>query len=161
MLRVDPVHVDRVGGLDCLQRGGFGDLVKFDALGIFELQQFRQMPGDRLAFAIGVGREEHFGGRLRGSAQVLDHVALTFNREVTRGETVLDIHAERAFGEVPDVPDRCLYHVARGQKLLDRTRFCRRLDDDQRRLHRFLKTPLVYRRRQVRGEILAKIAHAV
>ena len=101
-------------------------------LGSSSFSSSRQMPRDRFALAVGVGGEVHLGGRFRGAPQLLDDVALPFNRQVTRGEVVLDVDAERALWEVADVPDRGLDDEAGRQELLDRPRFRRRFDDDQR-----------------------------
>ena len=45
---------------DRCQRRVFGDFVQLDALGVVELQELGQMPRDRLALAVGVGREVDF-----------------------------------------------------------------------------------------------------
>ena len=86
------------GSLHRVERRVFGDLVQLDALGILELEQLRQMPGDGFAFAIGVGREEDFGRGFQRALELLDDVALPFDRQVARGEVVLDVDAERALG---------------------------------------------------------------
>jgi hypothetical protein len=124
LLRVDAVHVDRMGRLDRLNCRGFGDLVELDALGIFELQKLGEMPCDRLTFAVRVGREEHVGGGFRRVPEVFDDVAFPFNSEIARRETVLDVDPERAFGQVAYVPDRRLDVVSR-QILLDGARLRR------------------------------------
>jgi hypothetical protein len=54
-----------VGVGDRGQRRLFGDFVELDALGVLELEDLRQMPGDRFALAIGVGREVDLAGRFR------------------------------------------------------------------------------------------------
>ena len=82
LLRVDRGHVDLVRVVERRQRRVLGDLVELDPLGIFELQELGQMPRDRLALAIGVGREVDLGRAFDGAAQLLDDVALAFDRQV-------------------------------------------------------------------------------
>jgi hypothetical protein len=81
----------RVG--DRRQRRIFGDLVELDPLGIFELEDLREMPCDRFAFAIRVGREVDFAGRFRRRFELLDDVALAFDRQVAGSEIMVDVDA--------------------------------------------------------------------
>ncbi len=135
MLRVDPVHVDVMRVFERGQRGFLGDFVELDPLRIVELQQLGQMPGDRLALAVGVGREVDVGCALYRAAQLLDDVALAFDRQILGREIVLDVNAQRAFWKVAHVPDRRLHGESRRKKLLDRPRLRRRLHDDQGLFH--------------------------
>ncbi len=117
LLRVDARHVDRVGVLERRQRGVLGDLVQLDALGVLELQQLGEMPRDRLALAIGVGRQVHFGRRLRRRLELLDDVALPFDGQVARREDPLCTSTPSVrLGQVADVPDRRLHDVARAAR---------------------------------------------
>ena len=108
-----------------------GDFVEFDSLGVFELEDLRQMPRDRFAFAIGVGREVDLAGRFRRRLELLDDVALAFDRQVFGRKIVVDVDAERRLRQVADVPDRRLHDEARRQELLDGFGFRRRFDDDE------------------------------
>ena len=134
LLRVDAVHIDLVRMLDRVERRRLRDLVQLDAFGRLQLQEFREMPSDCFALAIGVGREVDVAGArgFHGRLELLDDVPLTFNSEVARGEVVRDVDAERTLGEIADVTDRRLHVKARGQELLDRARLRRRFHDDQR-----------------------------
>ena len=124
LLRVDAIHIDRVGRLDRLDGRSLGDFVELDTFGILELEELREVPGDRLALAVGVGCEEYVGGRFRRVFEVFDDVALTFNGEVAGREPVLDVDSQRALGQVADMADRGLNDVAR-QVFLDGSRLRR------------------------------------
>ena len=136
LLRVDAVHVDVMRVLERRQRRLFRDLVELDPLGIGELQELGQVPGDRLAFAIGIGREIDVGRAFDRAAQLLDDVAFALDRQVFRREVVLDVDAQRALWEgrarAPPMPSPT-YRA--GKKLLDRPRFRRRFHDDQGLFH--------------------------
>ena len=53
--------------VDRPQGGVFRDLVQFDALGMIELEHLGEVPRDRFAFAVGIGREEDVGRRFDGA----------------------------------------------------------------------------------------------
>ena len=91
-----------------------------------------EMETDRLAFAIGVGREVD-GVRLPGRLlEFGDELLLALDDDVSGLEAVLDIYREIALGKVFDVPERGLNDVVLAQVLTDRFRLRRGLDDDQR-----------------------------
>ena len=119
LLGVHHRHIDRMRVLERLEDGVFGDLVQLDPLRVLELQELGQMPCDRFAFAIRVGRQVDFRGDLRGRLEVLDDVALPLNGEVARHESVQDVDAQRRLREVADVAHRCLHDVPRRQEFLD------------------------------------------
>ena len=93
------------------------------------------VPGDRLALPVGVGREEHGRRRPRGIQNVPEDLLPLLDDDVRGGEAVLDVDPEAAFREV--------HHVSHGGKdleplpedLLYRLRLRGRLDDDQRTCH--------------------------
>src|SRR5207245_6075134 len=90
------------------------------------------VPGDGLAFAIGVGGEQHAIGVLRRRLQLGDHLLLALDDLVDRLEAVLDVHAHLGLRQVHDVAHRGLHRVAGPQVFLDRLRLRGGLDHDQR-----------------------------
>ena len=105
LLTVDQIHIDRTGMLDRVLDRGLGQLVEGDAVSLFRIDPERrcEMPGNRLSFAVRVGREEDLGGVLRLFFQFLDHVSLSADVDIMRLEAVVDIDAETALRQVADV----------------------------------------------------------
>ncbi len=135
LLCVHAAHIDMMGVFESRESRRFRDLVKLDPLGVGEFEQLRQVPCDRFTLAIGIGCEVDFRRAFYGAPQLLDHVAFAFDRQIARRKIVLYIDPQRALWEVAHVPHRCLHHVSRGKKLLDRPRFRRRFDDDEGLFH--------------------------
>ena len=94
----------------------------------------RQVPGDRLAFAIGVGRQVDDVDGLRRLLDLGDDLALAADDHVLGREVVLDVDAHLRLRQIHDVADRRLHGEAGAEVLLDGLGLGRRLDDDQRRL---------------------------
>ena len=90
------------------------------------------VPGDRLALAVGVGREIDLAGALGGLLQLRERLGLALDGDVLGLEPVLDVHAELPRGQVADVADRGLHVVAGAEILADRLGLGGRLDDDER-----------------------------
>ncbi len=145
LLRVHQVLVDLARMQEGLLHRTLGDLVERnamegDAVAAFLLlaagavfgELFREMGGDGLALAVGVGRQVHGRRRLRQLLQLGDHLLLAGNDHVIRLEVVLDVHAQDALGQVLHVAERGLDFVVVPQVLVDRLRLGRRFDDDQR-----------------------------
>ena len=135
LLGVDEVAVDGPGVLEGLLDGVAGDLVEHDPAGLHRAgagaDGLRQVPGDGLPFAVGVGGQEQLGGVAGLLGQLLDELLLLLGDDVAGLELVLDVHPQAALGQVPDVAERGLHGVAPAEELLDRLRFRWRLDDHQ------------------------------
>ena len=103
----------------------------FFFLPLFLLAQFLgQMPCDGFAFAVRVRRQIDV---VRGQGQLLqpgENLLLAGNDDVFRLEFVVDIDAQRALGQVFDVPERSFDGEALTQIFLDGLGLGRRLDDD-------------------------------
>ena len=109
------------------------------------LQHLEQVPGDRLALAVFVGREQELVGLLQELLQLADLLLLVRVDDVERLEVVLDVDAEPrpllllvllgdvggALGEVADVADARLDDEVVPEVALDRPRLRGRLDDHQ------------------------------
>ncbi len=108
-----------------------GDLVEDDPVGIAQSERLGQMPGDGLALAIGVGREERRRRLLHGRAQIADLLLLALDELVLRGETVVDVDADLRLGQIADVAHGGEHDVLGTEKPGERSRLAGRLDDDQ------------------------------
>jgi hypothetical protein len=145
LLRVDEPLVDvprlREGPLDRV----FRDLVEHHATHRdLRLEHLAQVPGDRLALAVLVGREQEL---VRGSEllpEVRHDTLLVGVEDVERLEPVLDVHAERAeprlvalldvrrpLRQVADVADARLHDEVAAEIAGDRARLGGRFDDDE------------------------------
>ena len=133
LLGIHEVDIDlaRVG--DGLHHRRLGDLVEGDALhlAVRQFQRFLQVPADGFPFAVFVGREPDGGGLVGFLLELLEAVLLIVGDDVGGLETVLHIHTEVAFGEVPHVAVAAEDGVALTQVLLDGLGLGRRLHDDQ------------------------------
>jgi hypothetical protein len=102
LLGVHEIHVDlaRVG--ECLADGRLGDLVEGDPLLLVggDVGGFRHVPGDGLAFAVEVGREEDRIRRLGRLRDLRDLLAAVLGDDVIGFEIVVDVDAELALAGV-------------------------------------------------------------
>jgi hypothetical protein len=74
-----------------------GDFVEHDALdGHLRLEHLEQVPADRLAFAVGVGREHDFGRALQRRLQRLHPLPLVVRDDVVRLEIAVGVDAQAA-----------------------------------------------------------------
>ena len=97
LLRPDQALVDVAGMREGVVDRLFRDLVELDpADGDLGLEDLAQVPGDRLAFAVGVGRQQHFGGVLERRLQILDILLLVVRDDVVRREVAFEVHAKPA-----------------------------------------------------------------
>ena len=98
------------------------------------------MGANRLAFAVGVGRQVD-GVRLAGgSLQGLDDFLLGRNCDVVGLEVLVDIHAQVFLGQVHDMPHGGLHGIAGPKIFIDGFGLSRRLDDDERFSHSRLRS---------------------
>ena len=155
LLRVHAVEVDRVRILDRCLNGGLRDLVEDDAaiLVRVDAQNVREMPSDRLAFAVRIACQIDLGGALRILLQRLDEIALAADIDVLRRKVVLNVDAELALRKIAQMPHGRPHHVFLAKILLDRLRLRRRLDNDQG-LRSFLLRCSLFRRGLLRNGLL-------
>ena len=90
------------------------------------------VPGDRLALAVGVGREIDLAGALGRLLQLRERLGLALDGDVLGLEPALDVHAELAGGQIAKMADGGLHVVAGAEILADGLGLGRRLDDHQR-----------------------------
>ena len=132
-LGVDHLHVDALRVLDRLLNRLLRDLVEHQAVDLAFLspELLREMPPDRLALAIRVGRHVDIGGVLGGVLQFFDDFLARRNRLVLLREVVVDGDAQLALGQVADVAHRRDHLEVAPEIFVDGPRLRRRLDHDE------------------------------
>jgi hypothetical protein len=80
----------------------------------------RDVPGDRLALAIGVGREVDVLLVLGRLLDLVEDLRLALDDVVLGREVVLDVDPELRLGQVHHVPDRRLHEVVLAEVLAER-----------------------------------------
>ncbi len=134
LLRVDLAFVDGARYTHGFEHGVAGDLFKeYPVRRHCRIELIGDVPSDRFALTVRVGREIDRAGRLGRLLQLGKGFRLSFNGDVLGLEPMLDVHAKLARGEVADVPDRCPDIVTGPEIFPDRLGLGRRLDHDQRR----------------------------
>ena len=121
LLGVHQVLVDGPGGGDGLVDHILGDFVEGHPVGLVvgDAQQLLQMPGDGLPLPVRVGGQIDLARPLGRFLQVADDILLTLDGLVVWDKAPLDIHAQLALGQVPDMAHGRLYLIARPQVLAD------------------------------------------
>ncbi len=149
LLRVEQLQVDLAGPLEGLQDRVARDLGERHPLGPRRIhpEQGRDVVRDRLALAVVVRREDQVLVRLQCLLQGRDVLLRVLGDLVRDLEPVVDVHAEVALGEVPDVAVRSPDGVVAAEVLLDRLRLGRALDHDQCLAHDLLLPVVVGDRR--------------
>src|SRR3989344_4232254 len=71
--------------------GMFGNLVEYDALGLFEADGFREMPCNGLALTVRVGREYHLARLFGFLVQFVNYVLFFLHDLIARREATLDV----------------------------------------------------------------------
>ena len=136
---VDQAVVDLARVVDGVVDRGLGDLVEDHPLHRhLRVEVLEQVPRDRLALAVFVGREVQLGGVLERGTQVLDHLLAAIGQLVRRLEPVVDVDVEALARQVGDVPDRGAHVEGTAEELRDRLGLRGRLHDDQGLCHRAL-----------------------
>src|SRR5713101_8789665 len=104
----------------------------FFLLGLDSVAQLLgQVPRDGLALAVRVrGQVDVVGGQGQ-LLQLGENLLLTRNDDVFRLEIVVDVDAQRALGQILDVPERSFDSEALAQIFLDSLGLSRRLDNYQ------------------------------
>ena len=120
LLRLDELHVEVTPVVDGFVDRFARDLVEDHALHRHVgLEHLEQVPRDRLALAVFVGREIELARALQRGLQLRHHLLLVVGDDVDRREVVVDVDTEpahlglgdvlrrllRALGEVTDVTD--------------------------------------------------------
>jgi hypothetical protein len=82
---------------------------------VFRLGGLDQMPGDGFALTVRVGREVDLARALHAGLEVLDDLRFVARNEVLRREVMLHIHAQRALGEIANVPHRGFHRIPGAQ----------------------------------------------
>ncbi len=115
------------GGLD----GTFGHFVEADALGFgfVKPKHLHEVPGNGFALTVRVGRKVDGLGGLGFLFHLFDERAFAADIDVFRREIVFDIDAERAFGQVADMTDRCDDFEVLSQIAFDSLDFIGRFED--------------------------------
>ncbi len=133
LLCIYQVHVDVARVLEGLADRIRGDLVEYDALQSrrAEVCRLEQVPGDRLALAVGVGGEIDSSSLAGGVADLLDGLRLLFRHDVSRQEAVIDFDAHVVLRQVPHVAYGGLYVIVCAQNARNRPRLGGRFDYDQ------------------------------
>ncbi len=71
------------------------------------------VPGDRLALAVRIGRQQDLARLLGRGLDIRDHLLLSLDDHVVGLEVVLDVDTHAGLGQILDVPHRRLDHVTR------------------------------------------------
>ena len=134
LLSIYSVHVDAARVLQRVEHGAAGDLVEFDAtdrLIAVEPESRDQMPGDRLAFAIGVSRQQHRRLAAGLVLQPFDDVFAFLGHHILGPELVVDVDAQPTGGQIADMPQAGPHSVLASQEFLDGFCLGGRFDHDQ------------------------------
>ena len=142
LLRVDEVGVDPARVRERVLDGPLGDLRERHPARLRRghVRGLGDVPRDRLALAIEVGREEDGVRGLRRLLDLVDLLAAVLGDHVLGREPVVDVDPELALagvlGQVADVAIGGEDAVIGAEVALDRPRLRRRLDDHQVLRHR-------------------------
>ena len=150
LLRIDQAIVDVPRLVQGPRDRVLRDLVEDHAPhGDLRLQHLDEMPGDRLALAILVRREEELVRAGEVLLELADRLLLLGLDDVVRLESLVDVdtertealpqgsrHVRRTARKVADVPHARPEHVAVSEVARDRARFRGALDDDEALAHR-------------------------
>ena len=141
LLRVHQVHVDITRRQQCPLDGRLRNLVKQHAkdLPVFSfgglafrraVDLFGDMPGDRFAFAVGVGSQIDLVGSQRFLFNIRQHLCFALDRHILRLVVMFEVDAEFARREVLDVADGRHHGITPAEVFGDGARFRGRFDDD-------------------------------
>ena len=142
---VDQRAVDGARMLHRLGHRLLGDRIEDDALDRLALERLlfieglQDVPGDRLAFAVGVGRQNEGVGLLQGVGDVVDALLRLGVDLPEHLEIIVRVDRSVLGREVPDMAKGRQDLVTGAQVLVDRLRLGRRLDNDN-----FHENPMGY-----------------
>ena len=119
LLGIHQVHVEAAGICHRLGDHLAGDLVKGHAagLGLGQVKERLQMPGNGLTFAVRVGGEIDGVALFCRLLQLTDQLFLAANGLIFGGKIVLNIHADGALGQITEMTHAGLHRVVRAQIL--------------------------------------------
>ena len=134
LLRDDEVLVDAMRVLHRFGDAPFGDLMEEHAIdrGFQILNLARDVPGNRLSLAVGVGSQVDVTGGGGKRPEALDDIVFPLDRLVFGDEAPLDVNPDLTLGKVLDVPDGGFDHVVVAEILVDRLGLGGGLHNDQR-----------------------------
>jgi hypothetical protein len=139
LLGADAVLRDLAGLLDRARDRGLRDLVELGAVegGVRRLllQQLVQVPADRLALAVGVGREVDGVGLLREPRELGDRFLLAGNDPVVRLVVLRAVDRDAFSVEIANVAVAGRDLEVLSEELAEGPGLCGRFDDDQRARH--------------------------
>ena len=149
LLRVHQILINGAGMFECGLHGALGDLVESHALNArrsfgFALLRFlrlfflgavsvefeSKMRGDGFAFAVRVRRQIDRIRRRGQLFQLGDNLFFAGDDDVIRLEIIINVHTQRALGQILDMPQRRLDREPLTQIFLDGLRLGRRFDND-------------------------------
>jgi hypothetical protein len=134
---LDQLHIQLTGIGHGLEHGGLGDGVEGDALDLFVLQRlllvqdFQNMPADRLSLTVGVGRENNAVGalgRLRNLGQAFGRLGVDLPHH---GEIVVGQDGAVLGRQVADMAIGGQNLIVRTQVFIDGLGLGGALDDDE------------------------------
>jgi hypothetical protein len=139
LLGADAVLRDLAGLLDRALDGGLGDLVELGPVegGVRRLllEQLVQVPADRLALAVGVGRQEHALGFLDQARQLRDRLLFSGHHPVLGLVVLGTVDREPFTVQIADVSVGSGDGEVLAEELSEGARLGRRLDDDEGSRH--------------------------
>jgi hypothetical protein len=133
LLGIDQTLVQLARMLERRANGVARDLVELHPARrpVPEADRLDQVPGDRLALAVRVGRQVHHVGLPGRRLELLDDLVLLARDHVLRREAMLHVYAELGLGQVAHVADRRAHVVLAAQEPGEGTRLRRGLDDHE------------------------------
>src|SRR5690606_15240207 len=136
LVGVDQAFVQVARMAHRLEHGALGDLVEHHALDVFAvdrapiLERREQVPGDRFAFAVRVGREVQAVGVLQRPGDLGDALLLIREQLVDDAEVFLRAHRAVLLRQIAHVAVARQHAIARAQVLVDAPGLGRGFDDD-------------------------------
>ena len=133
LLGIHTVLVDRAGMGHRFPDGRGRDLMEGNAHIVrgIHVQQPGQMPRNGFPFAVGVRCEKDVAGLVGFLLQFLDDRFPAVCIDVLRRKAVVDIHAEGALRQIPQMAHGGHHLVVRSEDALDGPRLCRRFHHDE------------------------------
>ena len=105
---------------------------------LLSLEDFVDVPGDRLALAVRVGRQDHAVGLLDGAADVAEPFGGLGVDLPAHGEIVVRVDRAVLGRQIPDMAERGVDAVVLAQVFADGFDLCGQLDDHDLHLKKFL-----------------------
>ena len=163
LLGVHQIHVDVARMRERFFDGGFGDLVKDDALRArrFDLCRLEQMPRNRFAFAVGIGCEINLFGFLRQLLEFFDDFFFLVRHAILRREAVVHIHRKLRLQQVAHMSHRRADRVSLAEKTTDSLRLRGRFNDDEFAVALLHLCHFLRLRRRDESRVRVGLSHAI